>query len=127
MRNDNQLLSVILIISQIFFLVGGQILWKKSIVQVGGFMSSGQTIVSSVLRLVFNPTFLIGSFLYLLATLIWFYLLARFELSFIYPFFSLTLVVLVLGSSYFLGETISFQRWIAVVLISCGVFLITRT
>lgn len=120
-------LAIILIGLQTLSLAGGQVLWKKGIDQVGGFMSAGQSIYLSLLNLATNPTFLVGSGLYVLATLLWFYLLSRFELSFIYPFVSLTLVVSLFGAWLFLGEPIGLQRWVAVGFISFGIFLLTQS
>ena len=121
------LLALILTGLQVLAMTGGQVLWKKGIDQAGGFLLPGQSVYSSLLHLVVNPAFLTGSALYIVATLLWFYLLARFELSYIYPFLSLTLIVSLLGARFLLGEPISMQRWIAVGFISLGVFLLTQS
>jgi drug/metabolite transporter (DMT)-like permease len=127
MKNESSILTLLLVGVQILTLVGGQILWKRGIDLAGGFMSAGQSLFTSLLRLLLNPTFLIGSGLYVVSTLLWFYLLARFDLSFIYPFLGLTFVVSLFGAALFLNETISFQRWIAVGIVGVGLFLLTRT
>jgi drug/metabolite transporter (DMT)-like permease len=116
-----------LVILQILLTAGGQVLWKKSLEQSGGVVVNGQMLFLPLLRLVLNPVFLTGTILYGCATLLWFYLLSRFELSYIYPFLSLTFIVSFVGARLFLGETISFLRWAAVGLISLGVFLMTRS
>lgn len=122
-----RLATLALVILQILLTAGGQVLWKKSLEQSGGVVVNGQMLFLPLLRLVLNPVFLTGTILYGCATLLWFYLLSRFELSYIYPFLSLTFIVSFVGARLFLGETISFLRWAAVGLISLGVFLMTRS
>ena len=119
-------LTIALVGIQILSLAFGQVLWKKGVDQAGGFLLPGQFLFTSLLHLLVNPTFLVGTSLYLFATLLWLYLLARFELSFIYPFFSLTFVVSFVGAWLFLGETISPQRWTAIGFVSLGIFLLLR-
>jgi drug/metabolite transporter (DMT)-like permease len=118
---------LILVIVQILLTVAGQVLWKRSFDQSGGFLATGQPIVASLIAIFTNFQFLLGTTLYLGATLLWFYLLSRFELSYVYPFLSLTFIVSFIGARFFLGEQISFQRWIAVSFITFGVLLMTRT
>ena len=121
------LLALILMGLQILAMAGGQMLWKKGIDQAGGFMLPGQPICSSLLHLVVNPIFLTGSALYIVATLLWFYLLARFEFSYIYPFTALLYPISLGGSILFLGETVPIERWIGVGFICIGVVLISRS
>ncbi len=113
--------------AQILLTVGGQVLWKKSFSETGGFMLPGQSLIASLWHLLVNPLFLLGTVLYICATLLWFYLLSRFELSFIYPFLSLTYVASFVMAWLFLGETISVQKLAAVGLISLGILLLTKT
>ncbi len=116
-----------LIALEIITLAGGQILWKKGIDQAGGFLKPGEPIWISLFNLFTNLTFLIGCVSYGFATLLWFYLLARYELSFVYPFISLTFLVSFIGARFVLGEEISVGRWFAVLLICGGVALMFRT
>jgi drug/metabolite transporter (DMT)-like permease len=124
---DGRALTILVVIVQVLTLAGGQVLWKRGIDQAGGFLTAGQPSLGALLALFMNPTFLAGSALYLISTLIWFALLARFELSFIYPFLGLTYLVSFLGAWFVLGEAISIQRWIAVVLIVAGIALVSQT
>jgi drug/metabolite transporter (DMT)-like permease len=120
-------MTFFLLLAQILLTVGGQMLWKKGIDQVYALGTPGVLTVRLAVQLASNLSFLIGTFLYGCATLLWFYLLSRFEFSYIYPFLSLTFIVSFVVAKLFLGEAIPQQRWIAVGLISLGVFLMTRS
>ncbi len=87
----------------------------------------GEPLIASIWRLLQSPIFLVGSGLYAVATLLWFYLLARFDLSFIYPLVSLTFVVASLGGWLFLGEPLSAQRALGIAVIALGVTILTRS
>ncbi len=112
---------------QILMTVGGQVLWKKSFNETGGFLLPGQSFIASFVHMLVNPLFIIGTILYAGATLLWFYLLSRFELSLLYPFLSLTYVVSFIMAWWFLGETISIQKLGAVGLITVGILLLAKT
>lgn len=119
--------TYLLIGLQILTLAGGQILWKRGITDAGGFMSAGESLVASLSRLIMNPIFLAGCALYAVATLLWFYLLARFELSWIYPFVSLTFVVTSVAGWLVFGEAMSPQRMIGILVVAGGIALVARS
>lgn len=70
---------------------------------------------------------LLGVFLYGTSTLLWFYALARADLSWLYPMIGLGLIFTTLVAATWLGETVSLTRWVGVVLIASGVVLVART
>jgi drug/metabolite transporter (DMT)-like permease len=70
---------------------------------------------------------LLGVFLYGTSTLLWFYSLARADLSWLYPMIGLGLVFTTIVSATWLGETVSLARWAGVVLIASGVVLVARS
>jgi multidrug transporter EmrE-like cation transporter len=117
----------VLVLAEVLSLAGGQLLWKKGIDAAGGFMMPGESVLASIPRLLQSPAFLIGCGLYLVAMLLWFYLLARFDLSFIYPLVSLTFVVASLGGWLFLGEPLTVQRALGIAVIALGVTIVTRS
>ncbi|NWJ47613.1 MAG: EamA family transporter [Chloroflexi bacterium] len=108
---------------EILALAGGQILWKKGIDQSGGILKDGESIWISLFHLFTNYTFLVGCIFYGISMLVWFYLLSRFDLSYIYPFISLTYVVTLLGAKFILREDVTFQQGLAVGFICLGVAL----
>lgn len=58
---------------------------------------------------------------------LWLGLLAKYQLSYIYPFDGLNRVILVLGASFFLKEKTSPRLWLGVLSISAGVALISAS
>jgi len=61
------------------------------------------------------------------ASLIWFVVLTRFELSYSNLMLSLTFVLVLLASAAFFKEHISLVRWIGAALIVLGVFFVSQS
>jgi drug/metabolite transporter (DMT)-like permease len=61
------------------------------------------------------------------ASLIWFVVLTRFELSYSNLMLSLTFVLVLLASAVFFKEHISLLRWIGAALIVLGVFFVSQS
>jgi drug/metabolite transporter (DMT)-like permease len=79
------------------------------------------------LAAVTSKPLLLGVFLYGTSTLLWFYALARADLSWLYPMIGLGLVFTTIVAATWLGETVSVTRWLGVVMIASGVVLVART
>ncbi|MBQ3690564.1 MAG: EamA family transporter [Bacteroidales bacterium] len=56
----------------------------------------------------------------------WFYILRHFEFSAAYPLTSFSYVLGVLAAMWFFGETVSPSRWLGLVLIVSGTFLLLK-
>ena len=106
--------------------VVGQLLIKKGLNVLGGIdFSSG--LIAAYSKIFFSPFVALGISLYFLGVFFWLYALSKVELSFAYPFVSLSYVLVVVLSWLFLGESISLVRWAGVIVICFGVFLISRS
>jgi len=75
----------------------------------------------------FQKYVFLGIVLYMLAVLLWFAVLSKAELSFAYPLISLAYVLTAFLAIFFFGENITLVRWLGIILILGGVFLITRS
>jgi len=106
-------------------LLGGQLVWKKGLSMMPGLFTNPP--VQVVTTLISSVYIWIGIGLYSFATVLWFYLLSRYEFSFIYPMNSLTFVFAVIVAVNVLEERVPWQRWFGVGLICAGVYLIYRT
>jgi uncharacterized membrane protein len=82
---------------------------------------------SLFLAAVTSKPLLLGVFLYGTSTLLWFYALARADLSWLYPMVGLGLVFTTIVAATWLGESVSLARWTGVVLIASGVVLVARS
>lgn len=71
----------------------------------------------------------IGLSCYGLSMLSWLFALAKYELSFAYPFLGITYVLVYLGAVFWpqIGEQLSWQRSLGIVLILIGVVFVNYT
>ena len=106
--------------------VTGQLFVKKGL-NVLGTMDFSSGIFMAYLQVYKSPLVLIGTFIYLLSILFWIYALSKVELSFAYPFLALSYVLVILASWLILGEKIPFLRWLGLIVICIGVFIISRS
>ena len=60
------------------------------------------------------------------ASLLYLSMLAKYNLNRVYPFMALNFIIVVLGSSFFLGEPLSFAKVAGVILIVAGVSLASQ-
>lgn len=80
-------MNYLLILMNIILLVSGQLLWKI------GLTKYGKISFDNLFVLFISPHIILGLMLYVIATLIWFYLLSRMPLSVLYPLQSLAYVL----------------------------------
>jgi drug/metabolite transporter (DMT)-like permease len=82
----------------------------------------------AALRPILGNTFIIIWLALLVPSmLLWLIALSMADLSFAYPFQSLSLVFIALGSTVFLKERVMVRQWGGIALILLGIFLISRT
>ncbi len=77
-------------------------------------------------KIIFDPYIFSGFFAAFLASLTWMAALAKFELSFAYPFMSLAFVVVLVCGYFFLHESITVPKVIGMVLIVAGLIIASR-
>lgn len=105
----------------ITMLTAGQTLWKIGLERVGFSLST-----SGIIKMFLNPFIFSGLAIYLLATVLWFYILSKAELSVAYPMQSLCYVFAAVVGLVFFKENVSLIRWAGLFLISAGAFLVSR-
>ncbi len=86
-----------------------------------------QGVLSLVLLILRSPWILVGLALYGIGALAWIAVLGRLDLSYAYPFLALNFVLITLVSWTVLGETIPWQRWLGVLVICLGIFLVAQS
>lgn len=113
-------MNYILILCNIVLLLLGQVLWKIGVgkIQLNGF--------ESVIYLVFSPFIIGGVILYILATVIWIYLLSKFPLSFLYPLQSLAYVFGLILAIIIFKEYVPVTRWVGVGIIMIGIYFVAK-
>jgi len=105
----------------------GQIILKQGMLNTGQITLSASDIFHTLWRLATNPYVVIGLGLYAAGTVFWLAALSRVDLSYAYPFASLSYVVMLLASWRLFEENISPMRLLGTLVIGLGVFLISRT
>lgn len=105
----------------------GQILLKYGMNRNGVVTLEMGGIADLLLRLVLNPFVMGGLILYAGGTLFWLAGISRVDLSFAYPFASLSYVIMLIASWQLFDEQISMIRLAGTGLIALGVFVISRS
>ncbi len=107
--------------------VFGQLVLKQGMTRLGAQTISTSTLFDTVLKLVLSPWVIGGLAIYVAGTFFWLMVLSRVELSFAYPMTSMSYILIVLSSWYFLGEEISLLRIVGVLTIIVGVVVISQS
>lgn len=113
-------MNYFLIFINIVLLVSGQTLWK---IGIAGKDLKG---IQGVIMAMFSPWVIAGIVLYVIATVVWIYLLSRMPLSLLYPLQSLAYIAAVFVAIFVFKEHVSPIRWIGVAVILVGAALVVK-
>lgn len=120
-------LTLALLIIPAFFGVAGQLMLKHGMAQMGTLEISGSAMPLIAWRMLTSPWVVGGLAIYLSGTFFWLLALNRVDLSFAFPFASLSYVFTFLGAWLLLGERISMPRGLGMLVIVIGILLVART
>jgi len=112
---------IIISIIQSVLLCSGQVFLKIALSRMGDFAWSTTFFV----RQLTNWWWLGCGFCYTAATILWFYIIKTFPFSMAYPMISLSYVFGMFAAILFFNEQVPLQRWLGVLLIITGCFLIS--
>lgn len=105
----------------------GQLLLKKGMNSIGSVTLSGNQIFSTLWRMMTNLNVFLGLAIYFVGTIFWLAALSRVDLSYAYPFASLSYVVMLVASWLMFNEEITVSRIIGTVVIGIGVLFIYKS
>lgn len=105
----------------------GQILLKHSISSMGEIPSNIIGIASFILTALSKPMVILSLLLAFIGSLAWISAISKADISFAYPFTVLSYVFILIFSSLILKEHISIIRWIGVIIIGIGVFIVSKS
>jgi len=108
------LFQLALILSTVFLLSIGQILFKLA---AGTLVLSANGFIPSL----FNPKLLLAMLVYGVATVLWIVALKGMPLRIAYPFVALGFFIVPTLSHWFLGEPMNWNTYAGAVIIACGV------
>lgn len=109
-----------LILVNIVLLVGGQTMWKI------GLSHRKISDIQSIIVTMFTPWVIGGIVLYVIATVVWIYLLSKFPISLLYPLQSLAYVLTLFIAIFVFHEHVSWLRWTGVAVILLGAGLVVK-
>ena len=116
-------LLIILIVVQSILLVAAQSLLKISVQHFGTFSWTWE-----YFKNVFTTwQFALSGVCVLSAMLVWMYVLKHYEFSVSYPMLSISYIIGLIAAQFIFHETIPLTRWIGVVIVMIGVFLIAKS
>lgn len=100
-----------------------QILWKIGMGQVGSINSAGQ-LVYTLFRIASNPYIIAGTILAIVNMVLWLGAISTLNISYLYPFGSISYLALTALAYFLLKEDITLYQWIGICIIVTGCFLI---
>jgi len=106
--------------------VAGQTAIKLAVSHPGA-INETSNLLSLIVLIFQSPFLLVGFALYGVGALAWIAVLSRFDLSLVYPFLALNMVLVALVSMFFLGETIPVMRWGGIFLVCAGILIVARS
>ncbi len=119
--------SLALIFTGVTLNAVAQLLLKLGVNSVGHFEFTRDNVLPVGLQLLSQWPILGGLACYGISVVVWILGLSRVEVSIAYPMLSLGYILNALGAWYFLGESLSTQRLIAIGIIMMGVILLARS
>lgn len=119
--------SLLLILTGVTLNAVAQLLLKLGVNGVGHFEFTRVNIIPVGLQLVSQWPIMAGLVCYGISVVVWILGLSRVDVSIAYPMLSLGYILNALGAWYFLGESVSAQRLIAIGVIMIGVILLARS
>jgi len=117
---------IILILIPVLLGSFAQVSMKKGLLDLGG-IELKELLSKKLFSTIFQKYVLTGLILYSISTLFWFVVLSKAELSFVYPLIALGYISTALLAKYFFNEAITPLRWLGILLIVAGAFLIIRS
>jgi len=115
--------TIIIILIGILFASLGQVFWKIGMNSIGAIDNFS---ISGIIAMFFNPIVVLGLFMYGLSTIFWLIALSQKDLSYVYPFISLTFIFVLFLSYFVLKEQISTARIVGTLIIIIGLMVIVR-
>ena len=105
----------------------GQLLLKKGMTTMGPLTLTLDQLFNILWRVGTNPFVIFGLSIYVAGTLFWLMALSRVDLSYAYPFASLSFVIMLIAAWQLFDENITLLRLIGTCIICIGVLLVSRS
>jgi multidrug transporter EmrE-like cation transporter len=116
-----------LIVFGVMLNAAAQLALKQGMRQIGYFDFGLRNLGRIVLVVTASPYILAGLSCYIVSVAVWLLVLSRVEVSYAYPLLSIGYIVTAFAGWLFFHESIDAIRWVGIVVICIGVWLITRS
>lgn len=117
--------NYVMLTISILLAVTGQLLMKKGMLIFGTFPLN--QLAYKLVPMFLNPYVFFGFTCFAASSIFWLAVLSRLELSFVYPMVSVAYVLVAIASLIFFKENVTLIRWMGILVIIMGVFLISRS
>jgi len=101
----------------------GQLSMKKGMNTIGN-IAVKDILSTKIFEILLQKYVFIGMVFYVLASLLWLVILSQEELSFVYPLISIGYIITAILSKFLFNESLSLFRFLGILLIFGGVYLI---
>ena len=115
------------ILLTVLFTVYGQLVIKWQVSKAGTMPAASGAKVLFLLHLLLNFWVISGLVSALIAALAWMAAMTKFNLSFAYPFMSLSFVIVLALSAWFFGEPLTVHKVAGMALVIVGLFISSRS
>jgi drug/metabolite transporter (DMT)-like permease len=126
-RKAKMSLAIVYILIAVLTSATGQVLLKKGMASMGALTLTTNQLVSILWRIATNPYVVIGLIIYVCGTVFWLAALSRVDLSYAYPFASLSYVLMLIASWLLFSENITPVRLLGTMVVGMGVLLISQS
>lgn len=117
----------ILVLISVAAMTAAQLLLKKGLISIGGSPAGLHEIVPFFLKAYSNIYIITAVVLTIVTALCWILAVSKSQLSFLYPFMALSYVLVALFSMLLFKEDVNILRWLGIIVICTGVFLVARS
>lgn len=119
----------IYIFGTILFTVYGQIVLKWRLTSLGFQLPADTSLFDkfcSLTKLMFDPFIFSGFISAFIASLFWIGAMSKFEITYAYPFMSLSPAIVFLVGVFLLGETFTIGKVLGLIIITIGIIVIVK-
>ncbi|WP_240376785.1 EamA family transporter [Bacillus piscicola] len=120
-------MGYVYIFGTIFFTVYGQIMLKWRISKYGSLPEETLDKISYLFRLLLDPLILSGFLSAFVASLFWMAAMTKFDISYAYPFMSLSFMLVFFLSIFLFQEPVTTHKVVGLGLIVAGIFVTSQS
>jgi drug/metabolite transporter (DMT)-like permease len=116
--------GIVLVIIASAIMAVSSLMLRHSVGKIGGFGGELAQLPADMLKLLLEPVFVVGVFLYAAGTLLWMKVISDEPISIGYPILiSTSFIVVAVGAAYFFNEPLTTLKVLGMVVITIGVII----